>query len=81
MIFADRHLWRRALAWAGAGIGIAALVAQFAITIRFAAETGRSIPGAIVFFFSLFATLSNLFCVACHIATVMPSGADPWRWL
>lgn len=81
MTLSNRHLWRRALAWAGLGIGVAALLAQFVVTVQDAAETGRSIPGAILFYFSFFTILANMFCAACHAATVMPSAAGVWRWL
>ncbi|CAN5304135.1 Pr6Pr family membrane protein [soil metagenome] len=73
--------WRKGLAWAGVVIGIMALAVQFAVTLHFSIAAGRTIPGAIIFYFSFFTILCNIFCVACHAATVNHSPAIPWIWL
>ncbi|MGE0501877.1 MAG: Pr6Pr family membrane protein [Rhizobiaceae bacterium] len=54
----------------GLALGIAALLLQFAITVPSAMEAGRSLPGAIVFYFSFFTILTNLAAVVVHAAGV-----------
>lgn len=65
----------RALQIAGFLIGILGLVLQFAITIPAAMASGRSLGGAIVFYFSFFTILTNITAVTVHAASL--SGGRP----
>jgi len=47
--------------------GAFGLTTQFSISIPAAMETGRSLPGALVWFFSYFTILTNMLAVCVHI--------------
>jgi hypothetical protein len=49
-------------------IGLAALGLQVSLTIPQALENGRSLPEALVFFFSYFTILTNILAVFCYAA-------------
>jgi len=57
----------RLYAAAGALIGLAALVLQFYLLIGNATAQGRTVPGAVVQFFSYFTILSNILVVLCYL--------------
>ncbi|ARS27389.1 Pr6Pr family membrane protein [Sphingomonas sp. KC8] len=61
------------LAWAGFGFGLVALVLQFSLTVPQAMVNGRSLAGAIEYYFSFFTILSNAALVLVHLASA--SGA------
>ncbi len=62
----------RTLQLLGLAAGAAALAVQFAITVPAAMAAGRTLPGAVVFYFSFFTILSNLAAVFVHAAGVFP---------
>jgi len=66
----------RALAIAGLAVGLFALILQFAITIPAAISAGRSVPGALVFYFSFFTILTNMAAVGVHAASLF--GKPAW---
>lgn len=66
---------RRAAAIAGLIVGLAALVLQFCLTIPAGVQSGRSVAGAIVFFFSFFTILTNLAVVAVYAADIFENPA------
>lgn len=57
---------RRAVALAGLLFGLAAILLQFRLTIPAALAAGRSLPGALVFFFTFFTILTNIFVVLVY---------------
>lgn len=66
----------RILQLAGLTIGLAGLLLQFYVTMPAAIAAGRSLPGALVFFFSFFTILTNVAAVLVHAA--MLSGRPAW---
>jgi hypothetical protein len=68
---------RKAAAIAGLVVGLAALILQFCLTIPAGVEAGRSLAGAIVFFFSFFTILTNMAVVAVYAADVFERPAQP----
>ncbi|QQR34729.1 Pr6Pr family membrane protein [Devosia oryziradicis] len=62
----------RANAAIGFAVGLGALVLQFALTVPAAMET-RSLPLALVFFFSFFTILSNLSLVLVYLSELAPN--------
>jgi hypothetical protein len=66
----------RALAIAGFLVGLIALVLQFSITVPSAIQAGRSLPGAIVFYFSFFTILTNI--AAALVYSAVLTGRPRW---
>lgn len=62
----------RTLQLLGLATGAAALAVQFMITVPAAMAAGRSLPGAIVFYFSFFTILTNVAAVFVHASGVFP---------
>lgn len=61
---------QRALPLAGLVAGLAGILLQAAISIPAGMEAGRSLPGAVVWFFSFFTILSNIAVLLVHARTV-----------
>ena len=57
-------------------LGLGALVLQFSLSIPEAMAKGRSLPDALIFFFSFFTILTNLLVVTCYAALLFGRG----RW-
>lgn len=60
-----------ALTRIGLLLGLAGLILQFALTIPAALAAGRSLPGALVFFFSFFTILTNIAVVLVYAAAIL----------
>lgn len=63
------------LAWVGFGLGFAALLLQFSLTVPTAMANGRSLAGAIEYYFSFFTILSNIALVLVHLASASEAPA------
>jgi hypothetical protein len=66
----------RALAGLGLGVGAAALVVQFVISMQAYAAAGRDVPGALGTFFSYYTILSNIALLLIYLSELVA-----WRWL
>ncbi|MCJ8156559.1 Pr6Pr family membrane protein [Sphingomonas sp. LaA6.9] len=62
----------RSIAALGLVLGTGTLLLQFALTVSSAIDAGRSLPGAIVFFFSFFTILTNIGVVLVYLAELRP---------
>jgi len=60
-----------ALTWLGLLLALAGLILQFSLTIPAALDAGRSLPGALVFFFSFFTILTNIAVVLTYVAAIL----------
>lgn len=60
----------RGLAMLGVVVGLLGLVLQFYLSIPASMTAGRSLFGSIVFFFSFFTILTNIFAVVTHLASL-----------
>jgi len=67
---------QRLAATIGFLIAAAALLLQISLTITARLETGDSLIGALVFFFSFFTILTNLMVVAVYLSAI-----TAWGWL
>ncbi|MCC0024840.1 MAG: Pr6Pr family membrane protein [Hyphomicrobiaceae bacterium] len=72
---------RRITAWIGFVIGLAALLLQFAITIPASMETGRTALASVIFYFSFFTILTNIFVVLVYLGAMVKgqSWLTPFR--
>ncbi|MCB9994131.1 MAG: Pr6Pr family membrane protein [Hyphomicrobiaceae bacterium] len=68
---------RRITAWIGLVIGLAALVLQFTITIPASMESGRTALASVIFYFSFFTILTNIFVVLIYLGALVRGQ----RWL
>ncbi|MGE0008869.1 MAG: Pr6Pr family membrane protein [Parvibaculaceae bacterium] len=70
----------RYLALAGCGLGAAALVTQFYVTMSLSMAAGRGVWGSLVFFFSFFTILSNVLAVLCLAASAFDGASRPFAF-
>ncbi len=56
------------LLWAGILVTAGGLLIQFPLTVSTQIAAGRSLPGAVVFFFSFFTILTNLLLVLVYLS-------------
>lgn len=69
---------KKAASWIGLGLGTAALVLQFALTIPARLTSGDTLFGALVFFFSFFTILTNLTLVLVYASELWPRQGLNW---
>jgi len=69
---------KTAATWIGLGLGAAALVLQFALTMPARLATGDTLFGAVVFYFSFFTILTNLALVLIYASELWPRQGLNW---
>lgn len=69
---------KRVATWIGLGVGLAALLLQFGLTIPARIGSGDNVFGALIFFFTFYTILTNLMLVLIYASDLWPRQSLSW---